>query len=271
LFTDSAEFTAAGFASKRVFLTIANKETFCGLSMLLSLMLRIALKLPTPPVNPTVIVQLAAAARLAPQSLPVTAKFAALFPVILVLMMVNALLPVLVSTVVAELLRLVFVAPKSNSLGTICTVPFVSVMPALAVFDASVIEAAFTVTCALAGTLDGGVYVVGVALAVVVGATVPQPDVHAVPFCVMVQLACGGVAGSFTIVAVIVCNPLFTGIKAVCGFNWMVIASTVTVAEPVFVASLAATAVIVTASLFAGGGDGAVYTTELLVALLSVP
>lgn len=99
---------------------------------------------------------------------------------------------------------------------------------------------------------------VGVALAVVVGATAPQRGVHAVPFCVIVQLACGGVVGSFAIVAVNVCDPLLTGIKADGGVNWRVIASTVTVAEPVFVASLAAAAVIVTWLLFAGGVDGAV-------------
>jgi hypothetical protein len=259
LFADIAEFTAAGFTSKRPVLTSANKGTFCGLSVLLSLMLRVELKFPTlGGVNLTVILQVVAAARLAPQSFPVTAKAVALFPVILKLVIVNVLLPVLVSTVVAELLRIPFTAPKFSSPGTICTVPLVRVMVAVAVFNASVFEATFTDTCGLTGTLDGGVYVVGMVLAVIVGATAPQPDVHAVPFCVMVQFACGGVVGSFTIVAVKACDPLFTGIKAVCGVNWILIASTVTVVEPVVVASLAAAAVIVTWPSFSGGVDGAV-------------
>jgi hypothetical protein len=221
--------------------------------------------------NSVAILQLALAARLAPQLLDVMEKFAALFPVMLTLFIVNAAFPVFVSVAIKDLLPLPFTVPKFSSAGTICTVPFVSVMAAPAVFAASVTDAAFTLTCGLAGTLDGGMYVVGVPVAVVVGATVPQPEVHAVEPWTMVQLACEGVAGSFTTVAVNCCNPLFTGINADPGDTWIVIASTVTVAEPVFVASLAAAAVIVTWASFSGGVDGAVYVTELFVAPLSVP
>jgi len=74
----------------------------------------------------------------------------------------------------------------------------------------------------------------------------------------MVQFACEGAAGSFTIVAVNCCDPLFTGINADVGDTWIVIANTVTVTEPALVASLAAVAVIVTWVSFSGGVEGAV-------------
>jgi hypothetical protein len=102
------------------------------------------------------------------------------------------------------------------------------------------------------------VYVVGIPVAVVAGVAIPQPEVHAVEPWAILQLACEGVAGSFTIVAVNCCDPLLTGINADAGDTWILIASTVTVAEPVFVASLAATAVMVTWVSVGGGVVGAV-------------
>jgi hypothetical protein len=52
----------------------------------------------------------------------------------------------------------------------------------------SATEVAVTVTVAFAGTVDGGVYVVGASLAVLVGATVPHAGEHAEPPCVRVQV-----------------------------------------------------------------------------------
>ena len=49
-------------------------------------------------------------------------------------------------------------------------------------FVLSAIEFATTLNCRLALTDAGAVYVVGVPLGVLVGAIVPQPGLHAVPF-----------------------------------------------------------------------------------------
>ena len=111
--------------------------------------------------------------------------------------------------------------------------PFVSVIAALADLVLSVAEVAVRVTAALAGTVEGGVYVVPVPLAVMAGDSIPHPVVHTVPFCRSVQLACGGDVGSLLTVAVKLTEPLFTGMSAEVGETEMVMATTVTVTEPV--------------------------------------
>jgi hypothetical protein len=67
------------------------------------------------------------------------------------------------------------------------------------------------------------------------------------------------------------CCVIFTGISADPGDAEMVMARTVTVVGPDFVGSVTEEAVIVTARSLVGGVVGAVYVTELLVALLRVP
>ena len=106
--------------------------------------------------NSVAILQLALGARLVPQLLVVTEKSVGSFPIMLTLFTVNAVLPVFVNVAIKDLLPLPFTVPKLSAAGTICTVPFVIVIAAFAVFETSVTDAAFTFTCGLAGTLDGG-------------------------------------------------------------------------------------------------------------------
>ena len=92
-------------------------------------------------------------------------------------------------------------------------------------------------------------------LKVVAGSTVPQLA-HALPFCVIVQLT-PALAGSFARVGVNAC-VIFSGIRAEVGEMDKIMASTVTVVEPDFVASDIEVAVIVTGKFAVGGVEGAV-------------
>lgn len=176
--------------------------------------------------------------------------------------MLKAELPVLVSVVAKDLVRPVFTEPKSKLAGTIFTVPLVTVIVALADLVVSVTDVAVSVTAGGLGNAAGAVYVVDVPLAVLVGTAVPQFE-HVVPFCVMVQLT-PAFAGSFRTPGV---NAwaIFVGMMAETGDTETLIASTVTVTEPDFVASDIEAAVIVTGKSAAGGVAGAVYVTEVLV------
>jgi len=174
------------------------------------------------------------------------------------LLILNVDAPVLVSKVASDLLWLTLTEPKLRAYGTICAVPVLSVIVALAVLVVSVTDVALIVTVGLDGTLAGGSYVVAVPLAVVDTENAPHPDAQTIPPCRMLQVSCGGVAGSFRMVAVNCCEPVLTGISADDGDTEIVIANTVTVMLPDFVESLAATAEIVTARLLLGGVDGAV-------------
>jgi len=111
------------------------------------------------------------------------------------LVMLRAVFPVLVSVGVIDLASPVFTVPKSKLAGTISTVPFVTVIVALADFVVSVTEVAVTVTIAGVGTAAGAVYVVGAPLAVLAGLNVPHVE-HGVPLCETVQLT-PAFAGSF--------------------------------------------------------------------------
>ena len=96
----------------------------------------------------------APAATLVPQVFAVTENP---LPVMSVLVMVKAEVPVLVRVVVAELVRPVFTEPKFKLAGTTLTVPLVTVIVALADFVASVTEVAVSVTVAGVGTDAGAV------------------------------------------------------------------------------------------------------------------
>lgn len=84
----------------------------------------------------------------------------------------------------------------------------------------------------------------------------PQVGEHDVPLCVKVQVT-PAVVGSLETVAVKGCVVLITT-DGEFGATDTVIAGTVIVAEPVFVASAAETAVRVTVKSLDGGVDGAV-------------
>ena len=174
----------------------------------------------------------------------------------LLILIVDA--PVLVSKVASDLLWLTLIEPNSSAYGTICAVPVLSVIVALAVLVVSVTDVALIITMGLDTTLAGGVYVVAVPLAVVDTENAPHADAQTVPLCSRLQVSCGGVAGSLRMVAMNCCEPVLTGMSADAGDTEIVTASTVIVMLPDFVESLAATAEIVTARLLPGGVDGAV-------------
>lgn len=67
------------------------------------------------------------------------------------------------------------------------------------------------------------------------------------------------------------CCVTFTGTSTDLGDTEMVMARTVTVVGPDFVGSVTEETIIVTSRSLVGGVEGAVYVTELVVALLRVP
>ena len=93
-------------------------------------------------------------------------------------------------------------------------------------------------------------------LAVVAGATMPQPGEHGFPLCVSAQLT-PPVLGSLATVGVICCVALTTTLAEV-GETETEMAGTLMVAEADFVASATEVAVRVTIRSLAGGLDGAV-------------
>ena len=134
------------------------KVMSCGLSVLLSLTFRTALKVTElTGLKVTVRVQDAPAATLAPQVFALTVNSAGFVPVKVGVFMVKAEVPVLVRVVVSDLVRVVFTVPKFRLAGAIFTVPLVNVTVAMADFVASVTEVAVTATVAGVGTAAGAV------------------------------------------------------------------------------------------------------------------
>lgn len=141
-----------------------------------------------------------------------------------------------------------------------------SVIVAEAVFVPSVTEVAVSVTVGDVGTLAGALYVTEVVVTLV---SVPQVGVQTPPPCESAQVT-PALAGSFEAVAVKFCVVLITTVADV-GETETVMAGTVIVAEPDFVASALETAVRVTVRSLSGGVAGAVYVVGFEVGLLSVP
>jgi len=132
---------------------VPDRLTVCGLSTLLSLMVKVPVKLPMAPgVKVTVIVQDTPAPTLAPQSF-VCEKCA----VVVMLLMFSVVFPVLVSDTVRDLARVRFTRPKFRLAGTSFTVPLVSVIAAGPDLVVSVTEVAVIATTAFAGTVAGDV------------------------------------------------------------------------------------------------------------------
>lgn len=193
---------------------------------------------------------------------------AGLVPVIVSLVMLSAEAPVFVSVsgkvaVGCGCLELIFKLPKFRAAGMSLTIPFTSVIVALADLVLSVADVAVIVTLAFAGTVAGAAYTVAVPLAVVAKVTVPHTSaVHTVPFCVSVQLTLtcaleslftvgvNGVAFSAAVAP--------TGMIALAGDTATVMAGTVMLIEPVWVVSESEVATIMTFRSFAGGLAGAV-------------
>ena len=169
------------------FTRLPAKSTRCGLSLLLSLMDRTAVR-DAPPLfgeKTTLMVQEAAAARLLPQVL-VWEKSPGFVPPIEIPPMVSAEIPVLVSVTTWACPRACF--PHPSFIGMSFTLPAVTVTCAVTEAEGSVTEAAVRLTAGLAGTKAGAVYVVTAPFAVGDGDTLPQPAVHGVPSCDRVQM-----------------------------------------------------------------------------------
>ena len=117
-------------------------------------------------------------------------------------------------------------------------------------------EVAVRLTLALAGTEAGAEKVVGMALVVFAGATVPQPGEHGLPFCVRVQDTPLFVVSLLRLALILA--VLFTTANAEVGETVTAIGggSSVSVAELDFDASVTDVAVRVTAG-FAGSVAGA--------------
>lgn len=156
------------------------KVTCCGLSALLSVMVRTALYATAlTGLKVTVRSQETPRATLEPQAFVVRENSPGLVPVKVVLVMVRAEVPVLVNVVVKALVRPSLTVPKFKLAGTIFTVPLVTVTVAPADLVVSLTEVAVTVTVAGVGTPTGAVYVVGAPLNVLVSENVPHVDAHA--------------------------------------------------------------------------------------------
>lgn len=139
-------------------------------------------------------------ATLRPQLLVLRVNSGGLAPVTVMLVILKAELPVLVSVVVKDLVRPVFTVPNSKLAGAIFTVPLVKVIVAAADLVVSVTDVGVSVTVAGVGRVMGAVYVVGAPLNVLGKLIEPQPE-QEVAFCEITQVA-PAFAGSFAIVAV---------------------------------------------------------------------
>jgi hypothetical protein len=145
------------------------------------------------------------------------------------LVMLSAELPVFVSVTDRWLVNPGAIGPKSKLSGTSCTVPFESVIAAVAVLVPSVTDVAVSVTDRLAGIFAGAVKLVAPPLAVVESDSDPQLGEQAVPPCVRVQ-ATPLFFGSFPTVAANFC-AIPKGSSALAGVIETVIAGTVIATE----------------------------------------
>lgn len=139
---------------------LPDKATCCGLSLLLSLIERVALLEPKlDGLNVTLMLHFPAAAILAPQGVDdASAKSFASDPVMVNPPMVSAELPVLVSVILCGgLVEPVKREPKSRLAGTSLTVPEETVMFAVTDFVESDVAVAVSVTAPPEGTLLGPV------------------------------------------------------------------------------------------------------------------
>lgn len=236
-----------------------DKATSWGLSLLLSLIDKLAVRVPAAVgVNVIAMLQLLPAAALLPQGVGwVRAKSPGSVPVKVNGFIVKADVPVFVRTTDCGKLGVEFryLLPKSRLVGTSMTVPVEIEMDAELVFVLSVTEMAVSVTGPLGGTAAGAVYVAAVPLGVVGGETVPQAGEQAVEFCVKVQFT-PAAAGSFATVAVNG-SDTFRGIRALVGDSVTVMAGTVIRAAPLTLVLKTDTAVRVTGRSLAGGVVGA--------------
>ncbi len=175
--------------------------------------------------------------------------------------MLNVELPVLVRvTAKVSLLPNLF-SEKCKVAGMSLTVPGVRVMVAVPSLDVSVTDVAVMVTLGFAGTVAGAEYIVGVPLAVLVGATVPHAGEHGVVPCVRVQLTPWLLVSLLTMGVNGVafnCGLAFTGMIALVGETETAMASTVICTEPCCEVSESEVATIVTGKSLAGGVVGAV-------------
>jgi len=152
LFFDIAERTAALLAKRGK--PLPDRPASCGLPALSSLIERLACLMPVVAgLNVTLIVQNFPAATLVPQSW-VSVK-STVSPVIAMLVMLKAALPVLVSVIGSAREKPSLRPPKLKLAGISFTVPTVRVMVASVVFVTSAAEVAVRVTVALAGTVGG--------------------------------------------------------------------------------------------------------------------
>jgi len=96
-------------------------------------------------------------ATLRPQLLVLRVNSGGLAPVTVMLVMLKAELPVLVSVVVKDLVRPVFTVPKSKFAGAILTLPVVKVIVAAADLVVSVTDIGVSVTVVGVGRAVGAV------------------------------------------------------------------------------------------------------------------
>ena len=138
---------------RRLVRPVPDKLTCCGLSVLLSVIERLAVNWPVVlGLKTTEIPQEAAAATLEPQPLLLTEKSAALVPVMLTPVMLRAEPPVFVSvTDWGWLVMFSTTVPKSRLKGTIWTVPVESAIATVEILVVSVTDVAVSVTAGLAG------------------------------------------------------------------------------------------------------------------------
>jgi hypothetical protein len=236
---------------------VPDKPICCGLSALVSLIEMLALRrFNATGLKITVLTQDWPALTPAVQ-LFVSEKSPASVPLIAMLVILSAELPVLVNvTVCGELLVFTITLPKSRTFGTSLTVPAEILIVVILDLVVSVADVAVSVTVGLASAAAGPVYVVGLPLAVLEGATLPQLGEQAVPACESAQVT-PALAGSFETVAVN-CWAMFTGSSAPPGAADTVIARTIRLAEPNAEGFATEAAVMVTAKSLPGGVVGAV-------------
>lgn len=170
---------ASAAALERICLPPPPSLIVCGLSALLSAIVALAMSVPTPfGLNVTVIVHDAPAAMLVPQ-LFVCVKLLAFVPEMEMFVKLSADPAVFVTVATFGLPACPSrTLPMLSALGTSLTVPLDIVIEAPADFVESDTEVAVNVAVGEAGTVAGAVTVVDAPLAVVVGASVPQPGEH---------------------------------------------------------------------------------------------
>ena len=153
-----ATFSATAILGNRENWPRPAKVTCCGLSVLLSLMVREALY-PTGAagLKVTIRVHEMPGATLRPQLLVLRVNSGGLAPVTVMLVILKAELPVLVSVVVKDLVRPVFTVPNSKLAGAILTLPVVKVIVAAADLVVSVTDIGVSVTVVGVGRAVGAV------------------------------------------------------------------------------------------------------------------